>query len=249
MSDKDKPKDKVDLSGLIGQIKGIDSEAFHDALKSEAPDHYNKVFRTGYGTAKGEYEPKIKASSDGLTKLQEDIAAKEAKIKELTEKTPDLAKLEATYELTLQQKADEIENLKKEYGQQLTERDGLVLSERKDGFNANFVRKLVELGVDKDYAEVLVAKGSTQERIKWGNEKQPKVYQEDGQTPFPQADGKQPYAILATDLIKAVPDKFINDRKPSDPGFGSRPGDAANFENLGEEQKTAFLEKMWAGRL
>jgi len=55
---KDKPN-APDLSGLVDQMKGIDADTFHDALKEHLPDHYNKVFRTGYGTAKGEFAHQI----------------------------------------------------------------------------------------------------------------------------------------------------------------------------------------------
>lgn len=247
MSDQD--KQKPDLSGLIEQIKAADVNAFHDVLKTEAQDHYNKVFRTGYGVAKGEFEPKLKAGTESLKSLQDEIAAREAKIKELTENTPDLAKLEAGYELTLQQKAEEIERLKKQYNEELSKKDSMVLSERKDSFNANFVRSLVELGVDKDYAEVLVMKQSTQERVKWSEERQPRVYQDDGHTPFPQAEGKPAYSVLAADLLKSVPDKFINDRKPTSPGFGSLNGDLKSLAGLPKDQVEAQMAKMWGKRL
>jgi len=86
---KDKPN-APDLSGLVDQMKGIDADTFHDALKEHLPDHYNKVFRTGYGTAKGEFAPKIEATSKSMEALKAEIEQREARIKELTEKTPDL---------------------------------------------------------------------------------------------------------------------------------------------------------------
>ena len=242
-------EEKPDIGSLVTQIKSVDPEAFHDALKDNLQDHYNKIFRTGYGVAKGEFQPKIEASTKSLEQLQSEIQQRETRIKELQEKSPDLAKLEAKWEAALQAKAEEIEKVKGDYSSQLKEKDSIVLQERRDSFSANLVRYLVEQGADKDYAEVLVSKQGTQSRIKWGDERYPKIYQEDGQTPFPQSDGKRPYEILGADLLKEVPDKFLTDRKPSDSRFGDRAGDFEGFANLSEDQQEAWLKKAWAGRL
>ena len=237
---------------VIAQIKALDPNEFSKALQAESHDHFNAIFRQGYGASKGDFEPKLQAASAELDKLRNEITEREKKIQALGENSPDVAKIQARYEATLEAKALEMQELQKGFQEKLSAKDQVVLRERQDAFEANLVRELVALGVDRDYAAVIVQKEENRKRIKWGEERDPRIYQSDLATPFPITDGQRPFTVLAKDLFSKVPQKFIDDRMPNASGLSGRVDERGNpivdVTKMNDAQLEAYLKKAnWPG--
>lgn len=245
----DKPKEGPDLNSVFETIKGADATELANKFKEGAPDLYNRIFSIGFGASKGEGEKTISELNTKLESVQKEIESRDAKIKELQSNSPDLQKLEEKYQGLLSEKAQLIEQIQNETNEKLSSKDQVILNERKSTFNSQLKSALVQAGVDPDYAEVVVLKESTQKRVKWGDERLPKVYQEDTETPFPSSDGKKPYEVLALDLFKKVPAKFVDDKKPEDPEFNLSSANLEKIARMPADKKKEALKKLWSGRL
>ena len=56
------PEQSAALTAAAEALQGAEAKDVADALKASLPDAYQTAFRVGYGTAKGELQPKLDAA-------------------------------------------------------------------------------------------------------------------------------------------------------------------------------------------
>ena len=243
MADDPKPGDPgAEIIALVEQIKATDPKAFSEALHKGAIDHYNVMFRVGYGTSKFEFEPKLTAAEAATAEALKGITERDGRIEELAKKAPDMAAMQTKYEAALVEQ-------EKKLTAQIDEQTSIAKSTLQAGFWSNFNRTLVaDHGIDKDYAEMISQKTDVRKRITWLDDGSQKIYQDDGTTPHPLSPGQHAYEVLAKDLAKGVPAKFVNDKKPNNTGF-SGGGDLSKLGQMSDTDKEKALADAWSGRL
>lgn len=203
----------------IETLKSADPKEFADALRTEASDLHQAIFRTGYGTAKGEYEQKLQTKEADLEAEREKAQELDREIAALREKTPDVDAIRSQYEEKLQAKERE----KTEAVEAANKR---VIEVHGSRFDAELAAQLIASGIEPDYArEVLVPKYRARRTV--DAEGTVKVYDEDGVTPLAAANGD--LARVFAGKIKAQVDpKWLISTADKGGGSGSGSGSAAD---------------------
>lgn len=214
----------AELGEVLSQLgEGVDPEAFAEALHKSQPDLYQVVFNAGFNTSKGSATEKQKELEKQLKDRDAKLASQADKIKELSEASPDTDKIQKKYQDQILSYQEEIENLKTKHSDELNELRGGRKSDKRSTFKTNTVNHLVSLGVDKDYAEVLVNKSEFDSRIRQSDDTGDITeigQRENVDLPMVLPKGAELVGAVAQDLFKTVPSKFIDDSRPRGAGIG-----------------------------
>lgn len=222
-------------------LTSADPKTVADAMKEEANQHYNAIFRIGYGTSKGEYE-----NADGTGKLDAAKAELEAAKATIEERETALQSVQDGDVKTLTTRIETLEasnqKLTKERDEAKTYAAERIKGVHKRNAEAEFAGFLIEQGVDADYArETLVPKYRSrldvQVETSDGEEHVTVRALDENATPI-QAD--RPLAKLAEMAKSTVNPKFITATGDKgggqEGGKGGKPG-GSFWDNLRKETR------------
>lgn len=223
----------MDIRETLAQLAGANAEEVAAALREVLQPVYQIAFNAGHSTATTKAAAREASLNDLLAAEREKRAALEAEIQTLKDKAPDVQAMRQQYEARISELESQVESVRTEG----IERAKSIL-QRKAISDLQAILA-GQLGVDPDYAEVLVSKPGVISRIKVdevGDEFEIAVLQEGREIPI-QAD--KPLRAYAEELRKSVPAKFVVSR--ADRGGGSQGGGAGGglsvFDQIRENAK------------
>lgn len=207
----------------LGEVENLTPEKFAEAFHKSQPDLYQTIFNAGFNTSKGSATEKQTELEKQIKARDKQLAERDERIKELSEATPDVDKIQKKYQNQILSLQEETENLKSSYEKQLSELRGGRIADKRGTFKTNTVNQLVSMGVDKDYAEVLVNKSEFDARIRQSEETGDIVevgQRENPDMPMVLPKGAELIEAITQDLFKSVPSKFVTDSRPKGAGLG-----------------------------
>ena len=96
------PEQSAALTAAAEALQGAEAKDVADALKASLPDAYQTAFRVGYGTAKGELQPKVDAAEAAKTTAETERDDAQAQATTLAGKDTDFAAEKARLEKAAQ---------------------------------------------------------------------------------------------------------------------------------------------------
>jgi hypothetical protein len=205
------------LQGLVPEDDGttIEDEKVTDAVHAAAQVVYQEIYDRGhqFAHAKGkgvgdDLQKRLDASEKAREKAEKEAA-------ELAAKAPDLEKIRGEHKAQL-------DDLRTAHQSELDEERGKGRKASLDRRIQDLRLDLVRLGVDPDYAEVLVSKPDTVARFRPAEDGAIEILQKGKDVPFAPGGETTPIQLLAAELKEGAPDKFIT--ASGDRGSGSRSG-------------------------
>ena len=139
---------------LIESIQEQDADELADALQNDAPDHYQRVYQRGFSTAHNEAKEKLNAKDAKLEALNSEVAEKEQAIKDAKEGAGDAGE-EAQQRIAELEKSNQ--QLKAQAEEASTARAKAAKNYHAKGLKEQIVSKLVEKGVEPEYAREVKA--------------------------------------------------------------------------------------------
>lgn len=224
----------MDIREILGQLAEADADEVAAALKEKLQPVYQTIFNRGHSTATERASTREESLNELLNAEREKRQKLEREIDELRDKTPDAQEQRKQYEARIAELEDEMKALKESSKER-------VRNVIKRGAVADLQATLVSMGVDPDYAEVLVSKPGTQARIAVngddeGEQFEIAVMQEGREIPI-QTDN--PIKAYAEELRKSVPSKFIVSTadRGGETGGGGAGGSRSTFDRIREEAR------------
>lgn len=204
----------MDLKELLAELLKLDKAAVVAALQAEAHAIYQAIFDKGHSTATATARTEKERLDGELAGVRTQLEQANNTIKELEKKAPDVATVRTQFE-------QQILTLQNKHKDELKAKDAEIESERRSRAFGDLRVKLIEKGVDPDYAEVTVNKAEVQKRIRI-KDKLAEVLQADSEVPLQPGKGQTGIDLLADELHKATPAKFLT--SDVDRGSGTENG-------------------------
>lgn len=206
----------------LEELEDADPQEFADALKDQRNDHYNAVFRVGFGAGKGEVQSKLEKRESEIESLQSDKESLQQQIEEMQGDSPELEEALQKKEQALQEKQNQVDQLQDEVSQARQEGRQALKSERMSNLQEGVANRLMEMGVlDRDIANTKAQSQQVQKRVDFDDELNLKVYQEDGETPYQLKQDQDPADALAEEVAGTMPGAYFKDTRPGSSGIGS----------------------------
>jgi hypothetical protein len=190
------------LEELLAELNKLDRAQVVGGLQTYSQPIYQAVFDKGHSTATVKHNTEKQALEVQVNTLTETVRQKDAQLATANEKAPDIAVLRQQHEA-------QIRDLQEKNDAKVKAKNDELITERRDRAVTNLRVKLVEQGVDPEYAEVLSLKPDVQKRIRLNAEGKPEVFQADSDIPFAPAKGKTGIDLLAEELTAGTPPKFV----------------------------------------
>lgn len=220
-----------------GENGDIPDEKIAEALQSDAHGVFQTIYDKGHSNATErstsrtkELETELATAKGNLTKAQEQL-------EEYRKKAPDSEKLREQYERDL-------EKIQQEHEEKVKTIESKLVNEREKRHFSELKAHLVDgkQRLDPDYADVLTQKEEVRKRIKFTEDGELEVLQAGKEIALAPADGVSPLALLAEELKKNAPKKFILVEGDRGAGAGGEAGSGGGFfgnyrERLEEERK------------
>lgn len=189
-------------------------EVIHSAAPAEV---FQIIFDRGHSTGltKGTGKVTEAETKYNTEKARADEAARQ--LDEFKAKHPDAAKLQEGYQRDLETKD-------REHAEALRLKDVQIETERAARARAIFVGELKDLGVDKDYAEVLADKAEHKDRIKFNDKGEPEVLQKGKDIAIVPTAEKGALGMLASEILPLVPAKFVTSKAAGGGGLKEERG-------------------------
>lgn len=188
------------LKEHVGDDKEVARTAAN-ALHTQLPSVAQSLIDKGSGHKAGEMKTKVTRLESELAEAKSRADEVQAELDELKAKTPDLAAKEKELEQRWKGKLDAA-------NKKLEEKDAKILDGWKRSARSAFVMELVALNVDPDYAsEVLAAKYA--DRFAFDGDGNRSVLQPGSTNPYAPAEGQDDVKLLAADVLKQVPARYI----------------------------------------
>lgn len=134
------------LETIADALSGADAKDVADGIKAALPDAYQTAFRVGYGTAKGEFEPKVKEANTARETAEAERDEAKATADNLSGKDADFAAEKTRLEQAAQTAKDAKEAAEKAA-------DARIRAVYETAQDSQILAGLVSQGVDKDYAQ------------------------------------------------------------------------------------------------
>lgn len=242
---------KKDLQALWGQLtqgaEGEDADipdaTIAEALQKQAHPVFQIIYDRGHGAATKTAEEKAAELTTKISTLETNHRTAQEQLEAERKKHPDTEQLREQYEERERQLREAHDTEKAALQTQLsTERRNVA---------KQTLKSLLRSGdrvLDSDYADVLIDKQATDERINFREDGSVEVFQAGKQIALAPAEGVSPLELLAKELKEQAPSKFVEVR--TDRGAGARgdggggTGGGGGFFNdyrksLEEERKTS----------
>jgi len=227
---------REELVALVAKLVGEPVGDVAKIIQTTAQGVYQEIFNAGHKTATAaERTEKEKLEAD-LKREQGAREKADSALEKLKGEQPDVAKVHADY-------AAQIEDLNEKHKQELqTERDARAGSEQSRTLGDLRTALISAHGLDPDYAEVLAQKPEVAGRIKYDPATGIQIMQAGKDIPFQPGDGHTAIGLLAGELAKDAPAKFVNsgaDRGSGTQGSGGGTGSSGGqyFDKLRESVK------------
>jgi hypothetical protein len=222
------------LEELIAEILKQDHPAVLTALQKSAQPIFQGIFDKGHAAATQRYTAE-KATLDGtIANLTTQNQQKDEQIRQLGEAKPDVVAMQTKH-------AADIQRLEDKHKNELKVANDTLIGERMSRTGSDLKTKLVVLGVDAEYAEVVVSKAEREKRWRPNAKGIVEIFRADTDAPYAPAQGKDALDLLAEELKTAVPPKFITVNGDSGSGTTTSTTGAATgkkkFDNIREDVK------------
>lgn len=209
-----------DMPALVAQIK--------DKARAQL---YQPIFNDGHGVATAEFAKKEAEFNTRIAALE--TAKNEAvqKLEQWKKDNPGEAKIREEYEQKLL-------NLQNEHKKAIEARDAADQATAVERTQEALIDKLEAMGVDPLHAKALVRDDAVKNRIKPDPKTGVKLMQANSDIPLAEPDPKKALKLLADELFKGVPDKYIESgvKRGSSRGTPAGPGNnSSKDEDLVDE--------------
>ena len=216
-------------AALFDLIRALDATAFREALHEAAPDFYQSIFGTGYGTSKAEFTNtektgKLDKALAEVDVLKTRVADLEKKLRDVPTDDPEATATINTLKQQLAAKEQEIEDLTTKVTELENAGESLALGDAAKAFLDQVIDHLVdEHDVVRKYAEDV--EGPTWlKRISAtrNGEETPVVEALDANgAPLAATTGKPLHVRFAEDVVKTVDDFYIRSGGSGGGGTGT----------------------------
>lgn len=227
----------MDIGEAIRALLGVeDRTAVIAALQKDGRELYQAIFNKGHATATEKLEQRITALTEQVSTAQAEATAAKTALADAEKNKPDVTTIRQQYE---QQITDLKERHKAEIGK---EREGRK-AERLERTKGELKRALViDHGIDKDYAEVLVERADVRARLTFSDKGDLEILQAGKTIPIVVGDGQNAVGLFAEELKGGVDPKWVTSK--ADNGTGGQrdqPGGSGGdlYEQIRAEAKPA----------
>lgn len=224
------------MASIEGDDADVPDETIVGVLHEAAHPVYQTVFNKGHSDATQRSQDKITAAESRATAAEAAATAAKEEANELRAKTPEAEKLKQQYD-------EAVKSLKKQHQQELDTLKEQNTKTALDRATADLRAKLVgrPFNLDPDYAEVIVNKPDVRSRMKFTNGAL-EVLQPGKDIPFAASEGQSPLDLLASELKKSTPAKFIVSKADGGAGSDNDAGGGASG-GLKSYRKTVEAER------
>lgn len=191
----------MDQEQLLEAIKNPTSEnakAAATALKKLAQPIYQAVFNTGHSEATEKAKTTEKELTEKLEAEQERASKAEKKAKDLEAGAPDVAKVTEQFE-------QQITELKEKHKAEKKALEQKAQDAALEIHRAKAVDKLVEQGVNRTYAEVLMEREANRNRLKLDKDGKLQILQAGKDIPIVVDAEQSPLDVFTAELAGATP--------------------------------------------
>lgn len=209
-------------------LKSADAKEFADALRAEANDHYQAIFRVGFGAAKGEYETKLQAAQAEAETLRGQVQEKDQALQQVQQ--GDMKALQERI-TTLEQAA---QKAKAEAQEARTAATDTLKRYHRDTFEQQVYAELLAAHAEPRYAKNAVMP-EFRSRIEADETGAVRFLDDDG-TPVQAASGEL-HKVVAKKILATIPPEFIQSR--ADKGGGASGGRGAAGSGRPNQQEIA----------
>lgn len=213
-----------EIEKIVQQLLGKDNSLIAGAVQKLLAPVYQDIFNKGHGVATAKAQGDRVELEANTNRLNGELVTAAAKIKELEESKPDVAKVRKQYD-------ESIDVLKNEHKTQVQKLQTTITAEREARALADIRSGLQSLGVDADYADVLASKDDVKRRLKFKDDGSVEVLQAGKDIPIIASGDKKPVALLVDELRTTVPAKFVTsngDRGSGTSGAGGASADTTS---------------------
>lgn len=227
-----------EILDALAALEGVDAKDFSRQLRSKAHALYQQVYNEGHSTA-------TTASEEKLRKAEEARGAAEAAQKEAEQKAREQTKGSEDAEKVRAEKDAEIQKLQATHEERLSKLADRLDGERRARVKADLRATLTAQKVDPDYADFIVEKHLA--RVGFDEDGNARVLQAGLSIPYANVpEGKTHLDLLAEEIHKAVPKKFIGAAVQGGsgaPGSGEAPGTGSALEQARSAGEAAAKEQ------
>lgn len=202
----------------LGEGKGDKAEVAK-LLKEHAGAVHQVVFQEGHNVGYGKKAGELTEATEKATTLTSENAQLKKDLDQARQSNPDIAKIHTDHKA-------QVDDLQKKHQEELDAVKGKLKATKVDGGKSALTDELVKLGVDRDYAKTVIANREdvvTRVRVDATGEAV-EFLQSGGTIPIVQSGDKTPVQLLAEELAKGVPPKFITSQADGGAGGGAGGG-------------------------
>lgn len=240
------------LKEAITELEGVDPQEFADALQNEASPFYKAIRNPAFKEGKDEAEQDAENARNKVAQLRKEKQNLENQMEELKGDLEGddskLAEQRGKYESKLQemkealnQKDKELKSAREESMQTLRQKEQQFFQERAKNALLPHVK-------DPDIADVKLQKAMQDGRVKFDDDLNVKVYEEDGEVPTPINGDKAPHEVFAESILENIKPEFLKDNRPGSTGFGDPASGSSQkmrrdqFDQMSAPEQKAFVQ-------
>lgn len=226
----------VTADELVAELLKLDRAVVVQSLQSSAQPIFQSVFDKGHAAATAKFTSE-KAGLDGrVTALEASLKEKDDQIKVLGEKAPEIATLQ-------QQHTDAVNKLKRQHQDELKVANDTLIGERRSVTKSALRVKLINAGVDAEYADVLVSKPEFEQRLKPNQNGVIEILRADSDAPYAPAKDKDALDLVVEELLPKVPAKFKSTQTDRGSGVTGAGGAGAKGATRYDAERKAGEER------
>jgi len=212
----------MDLNEAVDALTDADPKEAKDAL--EGTQVHKSIRSDAYKEGQNDKESDVSDAQDKIASLRKEKQSLENKVESLEEEQPDEAELIGKYEEKLEQKNSKIQQLQEEKEEVESDWKSRTQSVKTSTLQERIASQLKGQGVDSDYADFKAEQAVNSGRVKFDDDLNPQVYEDDDGTVPLHTNGDPVHEAFAQELADDVPDKFIEDPRPGSTGVGNTQG-------------------------
>lgn len=222
------------IQAYMGEATTANRDAVVAAMQKNAQPIFQHIHDIGHSAAHKTARVQTKDLEKKLADAQEALTAAETRLTEATANQPDVSKVHDQYKA-------EIQTLKAAHASALADMKASQVADKRERAKADLVASLVSKGVDKDYAEVQVAKAEG--RMRFSEDGSLEILQAGKEIPFAPGDGQTAVGLLAEEIRTATPTKFVSTNADSGSGVGANGGAGAGGGNYYDTIRAQMEER------
>lgn len=241
----DEPKE-TSLDELMQTLSGVDPDEFAKALHRTHGSLYQRIFNDGHKAASGKLGKESESLTQKIQALEDERAALETKISELSEGQPDAEKIRAKYEEALRQKDQQIKAKETEWEQKYSGLKTSIVEEKLGRIKTEAASFLSGKVIDPEYARIRTNDPDLIKRLEFTDDGVT-FYQKDGMTPYSIPEGESIAALIAREIEPTIPKPLLKNAKPThrlDGIPGGQTNGTVKKSSFSRAEKAEFFQRM-----